>query len=230
MVRNLRMSICDRQGGMNKLSGENKVLVLLWVLVLVALCFLRPQNSRASADTLRPVADAKVYWNTFGCEGHYQCVDEENPDGDNTRVYSSAQLKRETFQVDSTFVSDIDSLIIRINAKKTGTETVKLNVGFDYWEEALWYFHIEDSVTLTSEYADYRVVSTVDEDDNPWSYQKVNARRFGMATKEPSGIWSVNATQVFVIVYSQEGEERKRPGGVIQDQDRRGIAEGGIAR
>ena len=205
-------------------------IVSLWILLLVATGCLMPQNSWASADTLRPVADAKVYWNKSGCDDHYQCVDEEDPDGDNTRVYSSAQLKRETFQLDSTFVSNIDSLIIRINGKKTGTGAVKLSVGFDYWEEALWYFHIEDSVTLSSGYSDYSVVPNGDEDDNPWSYQKINERRFGVRTKEPDGIWSANVTQVFVIVYYQEAEERIRGGGIVQDEDRKGIAEGGMAR
>ena len=189
-----------------------------------------PRNSWASADTLRPVADAKVYWNKSGCDDHYQCVDEEEPDGDNTRVYSSAQLKRETFQLDSTFVPNIDSLIIRINGKKTGTGTVTINVGFDYWEEALWYFHTEDSVTLSSGYGDHSVVSIGDEDDDPWTCQNINQRRFGVRTKQPDGIWSANVTQVFVIVYYQEAEERKRPAGIVQDQDRRGIAEGGMAR
>lgn len=212
------------------MSCRRIVLVSLWIFPLIAAGCLVPRNSWASADTLRPVADAKVYWNKSGCDDHYQCVDEEEPDGDDTRVYSSAELKRETFQLDSTFVPNIDSLIIRINAKKTGTGTVKLNLGFDYWDEALWYFHIEDSVTLTGEYGDYSVASTVDERDDPWTYQKINARRFGVGTKKPSGIWSANMTQVFVIVYYQEAEERKRKGGIVQDEDRRAVAEGGMAR
>jgi len=212
------------------LFRESMLLISLWILLSVTAGCLKPQDSWASADTLRPAVDAKVYWNKSGCDDHYQCVDEEDPDGDVTRVYSSAQLKRETFQLDSTFVSNIDSLVIRINAKKTGTGTVKLNLGFDYWEEALWYFHIGDSVTLTSEYGDYSVVSTGNEDDDPWTYQKINARRFGVGTKKPSGIWSANVTQVFVMVYYQRTEGRKRPGGIVQDENRRGIAEGGMAR
>jgi hypothetical protein len=215
---------------MIRLFRENMALVLVWILLLMAPGCLKPSNSWASADTLRPVADAKVFWNRLGCDSHYQCVNEEDPDGDVTKVYCSGQLKRETFQLDSTFVPNIDSLVIRINAKKTGTDTVKLNLGFDYWEEALWYFHIADSVTLTGEYGDYWVVSTADERDDPWTYQKINARRFGVGTKKPSGVWSANLTQVFVVVYYQEAQERKRPGGIVQDKDRRGIAEGGMAR
>ena len=60
--------------------------------------------------------------------------------------------------------------------------------------------------------------------------KKINERRFGVRTKKPDGIWSANVTQVFVIVYYQEAEERIRPGGIVQDEDRKGIAEGGMAR
>lgn len=184
----------------------------------------------AKSDTLRPTADLNASWNKSGCEDHYQCVDEETPDGDVTKVYTSAEVKRETFQVDSIFTENIDSVVIRINAKKTGISTVELELGFDYYQEMLWYFHPEGSVTLSSSWDDYSTCSFEDENGDPWTYQKINARRFGVRTTQPTGIWSANVTQVFVIVYYQETEGGKKPGGIVQDEDNRGIAEGGIAR
>lgn len=185
-----------------------------------------------SADTLQPRADGSVLWNHSGCAAgeRYDCVDDPpgSPDGDNTRAYTSATNKAEEFWHDSTFVANIDSVVIRINAKKTGG-TVKLYVGWAYYVEGLWQFWIEDTVTLTSSYADYSVNA---DDDPSWTYQKINARRFGVHTAgSMTGIWSANLTQVFVIVYyTEESEEAKKQGGIVQDEDSKGIAEGGIAR
>ena len=183
-----------------------------------------------SADTLRPREDGSAFWNHTGCEAgsRYNCVDDIIPDLDTTYAYTSAVSKSEEFWHDSTFVSNIDSVVIRVHAKKTGG-TVKIYLGWAYYSEALWHFHVQDTVTLTTSWADYSANLT---DEPSWTYQKINSRRFGVRTPfYLSGIWSANVTQVFIIVYYQEAaEEAKKQGGIVQDEDNRGIAEGGIAR
>ena len=155
------------------------ILVLLTSNFLLLIC----GQVWGSADTLQPKEDGvKVEWAHTGCAvgERYDCVDDPpgSPDGTDTYAYTSgAVAKQEYFRCDSTFVSDIDSVIIRINAKKTGAETAKLYVGWAYWSELMWNWWTDDSVTLTTSWADY---SANLDDDPSWTYQEVNARRFGV--------------------------------------------------
>ena len=85
-------------------------------------------------------------------------------------------------------------------------------------------------MTLTDLWNGYSVTATTDEEGDPWNYQKINARRFGVQSGSNSGIWSANVTQIFLTVFYQEAIEAKRKGGIVQDEDNQGIAEGGIAK
>jgi len=152
--------------------------------VLVFIFLLFGGQAWGSADTLLPRADGTNLWSHTGCpaDSYYQCVDDPpgSPD-ENTYAYTSAVSMTEAFHMDSTFVSNIDSIVIRINAKGTGTET-KLYVGWEYYSEALWYFEIDDSVTLTDSWADYSVMSDEVQAGYSWTYGYINARRFGVRT------------------------------------------------
>jgi len=163
----------------SELMGLNlvKSTGLRFLIFLLLIC----GQAWGSADTLQPREDGSVLWNHTGCDAgeRHDCLDDPpgSPDGDTTCAYTSTPGLSEEFKHDSTFVSNIDSVVIRINAKKTDTETVKLQVGWAYLVESLWYFWIEDSVTLTTSWADYWV--NADDEEN-WTYQKINARRFGV--------------------------------------------------
>jgi hypothetical protein len=174
----------------SELMGLNsmKSTGLRFLIFLLLICgqTLIPYGSGqawGSADTLQPVEDGyKVEWTHVGCfsPSYYQCVDDPPGSPDSTVTYayiSGAVAKEEYFRVDSTFVSDIDSVIIRINAKKTGAGTAKLYVGWVYFTEGFWLWWTDDSATLTTSWADY---SANLNNDPSWAYQEINARRFGV--------------------------------------------------
>ena len=205
---------------------------LIFCLVLSCYGFILNGQVWGTSDTLRPAEDGTVSWNHIGCDpgSRYDCVDDITPDLDTTKAYTSAVAKSEEFFHDSTFVSNIDSIVIRAHARKTGVSIVRIELGWAYWGEGMWVWHAGDSVTLTDLWDDYSATANTDEGGSPWTYQKINARRFGVRSGNNSGIWSASVTQIFVIVFYKEAIEAKRKGGIVQDEDNRGITEGGIAR
>jgi hypothetical protein len=205
---------------------------LILCLVLSCYGFILNGQVWGTSDTLRPAEDGAISWNHTGCDAgsRYDCVNDITPDLDTTKAYTSAVAKSEEFFHDSTYVSNIDSVVIRIHAKKAGISTVWLQLGWASWIEGMWIWHPADSVTLTDLWGDYSVTTTTDEGGNPWTYQKINALRFGVQSGDNSGIWSANVTQIFIIVFYKEAIEAKGKGGIVQDEDNRGITEGGIAK
>ena len=174
----------------------------LWAFnLLTSFLLLICGQAWGSADTLQPREDGSVLWDHTGCdEGErYDCVDDPpgSPDSTITYAYTTSPDKAEEFKFDSTFVSNIDSVVLKVNAEKPGTGTVKLYLGWAYYTEELWHFWIEDSVALTSTWDNYS--SNLD-DDPSWTYQKVNARRFGVHSAyntEPDSFGKTSANTNF---------------------------------
>jgi len=220
----------------DSLYGRRIILALFWILLLNGQV-LSPYGAGqvwGAADTLQPVTDNTIEWNRSGCDvdKHYDCVNDPpgSPDGEETKVYLSGAYKLETFQIETaSMLGNIDSLGIRINGRKTGISSVAIEVGFEHDDDG-WTWHGEGDITLSVSWSDYRMLSTGDEGDNAWTNAKINARRFGVKSKDPGGIWSANVTQIFVIVYYAEAAGKPSEPIVRESEDARGICRGRIVR
>ncbi|MFQ6031333.1 MAG: hypothetical protein ACE5K2_00300 [Candidatus Zixiibacteriota bacterium] len=216
-------SLCLEIRRIHKSRGVR--IMFLWLLI--ALVWVPFAWGTAQLDTLRPVSDQNVTWTKSGCTGHYECVDDVTADGWNTYVYTPFTGNRETFKYDSTFAANIDSLVIYLNAWATGGE-IPLEIGWDYWSEGLWMWNTDTTINLPG---DATPTAYSRKASGSWTYQLINDRRFGVRTGTVESGRQTYLTQIYLIVYYQEVEEvAKKQGGIVQDENNRGMAEGGIAK
>lgn len=154
-------------------------------LIFLVSIFLLYGQVWGAADTLQPVADQVINWDHTGCSAgsYYQCVDDPpgSPDSDTTYAYTTTANEPEYFLFDSIFVSNIESVVVHVNVRKVGYEdsTVYLYEGFGYYSEGAWHWWTTDSVELAAEWESHS--ENLDYDPS-WTYQEVNARRFGMCS------------------------------------------------
>jgi len=151
-----------------------KLLILVFILLFCG-------QAWSDQDTLQPVADQTITWDHTGCSSpFYQCVDDPpgSPDSTITYAHTITANNPEFYRVDTTFAPNIDSVVVHVNARKDGyaDSTVYLYMGFGLLSVGEWIWWTTDSVLLTAIWANYSENLTYEPD---WTYQKINARRFG---------------------------------------------------
>jgi hypothetical protein len=198
---------------------------LVFYFLLLTSCF---SLTFGASQTLRPVANESVNnsWTNNGCSAAWDCINDVTADDDATYLYGGASNIMAVFRSDSTFATNIDSIVIYIRAKAEGTCTGCLNIGWATYGEGLWNWdEVNDTtVTLTTSYVTFHYKPS-----GSWIYQDINAKKFGFGNNDIDDLGDM-VTQQYVVVYYTPAAGKKLPGGVIQDENNQGVAEGGIAR
>lgn len=223
----------------NSWNWYNRIILpLLWFVVSLSnLLLLFSVSAWADVDTLRPracVISQRCEMTMSGCSSHPSCLNEVSPDDDGTYVYTSTNGMDEELYQDSVNFSSIDSIKIRTRVRKTGLFAASnaYHIGHIYWDGDAWQFRsLCSNKTANASYTTENCLCTTDEGGNPWTSSSLNARGFGVQTNVSFGSDQFRFTWMEVIVYgtAQAGGKRK-PGGMVQDEDNRAQAEGGIAR
>jgi hypothetical protein len=181
-----------------------------------------------ASQTLRPVANQFIGagWTNNGCSAAWDCVNDVTADDDATYLYGGTSSSMAVFKSDSTFAGNIDSIVIYVRAKAEGACTGCLNIGWATYGEGLWNWEssYDTTVTLTTSYVTFHYKPS-----GAWTYQDINIKRFGVANNDIDDLGDM-VTQQYVVVYYTPAAGNITPGGIVQDGDGRGIAEGGIAR
>jgi hypothetical protein len=207
--------------------------------LLSALCFLLLALSSfcwADQVTIRPRACFPCeFIGRTGCSVDDDCVDEVSPDEDTSFVSSNSNsADNEGFYCDSVNFSTIDSIKIKARSRKTGLfgTTNAWAIGH-YWTdgEIVSFINVKNNITLNTTYAtEICTALTKDENGNNWTSATVNNHGWGIRLLVNLGSDLIRLTWVEVTVYGIPVAVTEKPGGIVQDQDNKGIAEGGIAR
>jgi hypothetical protein len=216
-----------------KLSNFLTFLFLTSIFLLPIYGSFITTNSQVWGESLilRPIGDQVVGtgWAKYGCTNAYECIDEVTADDDATYLYESGwDNKFCAFVLNSTWATNIDSIVIHSRAKTDLTCTACFNVGWALWdsETHAWYWDDtnDTTVNLSTFWTTFHYKPS-----RSWTADEINNRRFGFGNNV-IGEASIYVTQEEVVVYYTPSEGTNKQGGVVQDKDNRGIAEGGIAR
>jgi len=208
--------------------------------------FLLPVTAWADqVDTLRPATD-QLYANFFAYPGlneFWEEIDEATSDGDGTYIYSST-VGADYGWIHNAFSTSsvIDSVRLVWNAKSTATSgTPSITLGRLQFQEGQWYSCTygggNGTANLTSSYVNYSKTWTVDPcNGSAWTVDGLNnafccwwVDNTNVGTA-PTGRQN-RMTQSYIVVYSHAGAASvKRRSGLVQDEENKGIAEGGMAR
>ena len=177
---------------------------------------------------MRPVANQQIGtgWTNNGCSAAWDCINDVTADDDATYLYGGNSGAMAIFKSDSTFATNIDSIVIYVRAKAEGTCTGCLNIGWATYGEGLWNWedNYDTTVTLATSYVTFHYKPS-----ESWTYPDINAKRFGFGNNDIDDLGDM-VTQQYVVVYYTLAAGKKIGGGLIQDENKTGIAEGGIAR
>jgi hypothetical protein len=102
-----------------------------------------------------------------------------------------------------------------------------------YWTdgEIVSFINVKNNITLNTTYTtEVCTALTKDENGNNWTSATVNNHGWGIRLLVNLGSDLIRLTWVEVIVYGTSAAVTEKPGGLVQDQDNKGIVEGGIAR
>jgi hypothetical protein len=204
---------------------------LVFYFLLLTSCFsLVPwiQWTFGASQTLRPIANESVNnsWTNNGCSAAWDCLNDVTADDDATYLYGGASYVGAIFKSDSAFATNIDSIVIYVRVRAEGACTGCLNIGWAVYGEGLWQWdEVNDTtVTLTTSYVTFHYKPS-----GSWTCQSINAKRFGFANNDIDDLGDL-VTQQYVVVYYTPAAGKKTCGGLIQDENNTGIAEGGITR
>lgn len=192
--------------------------------------------SQADQVTIRPrVCFQCEFIGRTGCSVDDDCVDESSPDEDTSFVSSnSTSSDHEGFYCDSVNFSTIDSIKIKARSRKTGAfSTTNAWVMGHFWTdgEMVYFVNVKNNITLNTTYAtEVCTALTKDENGNNWTSATVNNHGWGIRLLVNLGSDYMRFTWIEVVVYGTLAAVTSKSGGIVQDEDHKGIAEGGIAR
>jgi hypothetical protein len=208
------------------LKGET--LKKVKVVIFFILFCLMPGFIRAEVVTLRPVEDEIISWSPSGCTDHYGCVNEETHDDGTTYLYQGIDNKIEAFVMTTCTVESITGVMLNLWAIRYTIGDKVIDVGWCNYdgETHAWYWDADHdtTITLNGSWAFYSYTPSLS-----WTADDINNRRFGFRTVSTTD-GGGKVTQLYLGVTYTPSEEKEKSGGLIQDQEKGGVAEGGIAR
>jgi hypothetical protein len=207
--------------------------VLTFYILLLTSSF---SLSWADQVTIRPRACFLCeFINRTGCSVDDDCVDEAYPDEDTSFVSSnSSSSDHEGFGCDSVNFSDIDSIKIKARSRKTGLfGTINAWAIGHFWTdgEMVYFVNVKNNITLNTTFTtEVCTALTKDENGNNWTSVTMNNHGWGIRLLVDLGFDQIRLTWVEVVVYGTPAAVTSKSGGMVQDEDNKGIIEGGIAR
>ena len=218
---------------------SQKLKPLVLTFSVLTLCFLLLALSSfcwADQVTIRPRACFQCeFIGRTGCSVDDDCVDEVSPDEDTSYVSSNSNSSdHEGFYCDSVNFSTIDSIKIKARSRKTGAfSTTNAWAMGHFWTdgEMNYFVNVKNNINLNTTYTtEVCTALTKDENGNNWTSATVNNHGWGVRLLVNLGSDQIRLTWVEVVVYGTSVAVTSKPGGMVQDEDHKGIAEGGIAR
>jgi hypothetical protein len=182
------------------MSEIGKVRNLLFVLILISLCFANSDLVMASQEIGNPTADNVVQLNPYPIGPNSFCVDETLQNGDSDYVFSNAQAGLE-----DSYVWDAPQEIGNINWVRIYVWCKETSGASGSVKPLLYHVNnfYGNEQSLTSSYSEYYYTWYNDPfDDNPWTWSDLSNIKIGVWLKETSGIDGTEArcTQVYAVV------------------------------
>jgi hypothetical protein len=215
--------------------------ILIAVLILFLLSILYPKIVVASAqvDTLRPVGGGSSISGWIGVPTQddsalYKNIDDVIMDTLTTYIKTSTPTAFYLWiNADITTSNIIDSVVRIAVMKRLGVDLTVVTLRRSAWNGEAWGTCASMVCTLTTTFTTYNQSLVQDPCiSGAWTVANINddLQQWGMVATTAGSRATPYKTQAFIVVYSHTPPPVEAGGGIIQDEDKRGLAEGGIAR